>query len=206
LPSKEKMPHIDFKKLPIPHESHLELCPVCGSGAELWQYSDSVESPTRKLVRCTNYDGFGPQVREVFEGCLLCLPPHEFYKATVHEAVTYWNEYALALAALRKDRMNDGKANAKDSDTVEVLAKVNVAYLDEFLAALCGFDRSTFGELSFSALEDKNAHNQLYLFFNWISFEKAREFWNSQIGQDHVRSWKSVVEPNFSYLAYQFRA
>ena len=200
------MSHIDFKELPIPRESHLDLCPVCGSDAELWQHSESVESPTRKFVRCTNYGGFGPQDREVYEGCLLSMPPHEFYKATVHEAVKYWNQYALALTALRKDRMNDGIANAKNSNTVEVLAKVNVAYLDEFLAALCGFDRSTFGELSFSALEDEDAHNQMYLVFNWISFEKAREFWNSPTGQDHIRSWESVVEPEFSYLACKFRA
>lgn len=199
------MSHIEFKELQIPRESHLEPCPVCGSEAELWQHSESMESLTRKFVRCTNYDGFGPQAHEVFEGCLLCMPPHEFYKPTVHEAVNYWNEYALALKAQRKDRINDGIANAKDSGMVEVLTKVNVAYLDEFLAALCGFDRSTFGELSFSALEDKDAHNQVYLFFNWISFEKAQEFWNSPAGQDHIRSWKSVVEPKLAYLTCKFR-
>ncbi len=101
------MPHIDFKKLPIPEKAHLERCPVCGHSAELWQHSDSVESPTRKFVRCTKYDGFGPQERGVFEGCLLCLPPREFYKETIHEAVNYWNEYALALLALRHDHNSE---------------------------------------------------------------------------------------------------
>lgn len=115
------MSHTDVKELQIPSESHLESCPVCGSDAELWQYSESMESPTSKFARCTNYVGFGPQYREAYEGCLLFMPPREFYKATVHEAVKYWNEYALALTALRKDRMNDGIANTKDSDTVEVL-------------------------------------------------------------------------------------
>lgn len=194
------MSHAEFKPLPIPDESHLEPCPVCGSDAELWQHSESVESRTRKFVRCTNYDGFGPQDLDVFQGYLLSLPPHEFYNATVHEAVQYWNAYAVALTARRHDRMHDGIAKAKKSNVVKVLAKVNVAYLDEFLEALCGFDRSTFGELSFKALEDEDAHNNVYLFFNWISFEKAREFWSSPIGRDHIRSWKSVIEPVFSYV------
>ncbi len=110
------MSHTEFKKLAIPHESHLELCPVCGSVAELWQHSESMESATRKFVRCTNYDGFGPQYREAYEGCLLCMPTSEFYKATIHEAVNYWNEYALALTAQRNGRTSDGIAGAKDSD------------------------------------------------------------------------------------------
>lgn len=109
------MSHTEYKELEVPHESHLERCPVCGSDAELWQYSESMESVARKFVRCTHYDGFGPQYREAYEACLLFMPPREFYKATMHEAVNYWNEYALALIALRNERLNDGNANAKDS-------------------------------------------------------------------------------------------
>jgi hypothetical protein len=193
------MSHTESNEFPIPHESHLEACPVCGSDAELWQFSKSLDSPTTKFVRCANYGGFGPQDRDVSEGCLLFMPPREFYKATMHEAAQYWNEYALALTALRRDRTRIG-IELKESNLVKVLAKVNVAYLDEFLAALCGFDRSTFGELSFKALEDDDAHNQVYLFFNWISFEKARAFWSSPVGKDHIRSWNSVDEPDFSYV------
>ena len=109
------MSHTEFKKLVIPHESHLALCAVCGSVAELWQHSESMKSATSKFVRCTNYDGFGPQYREAYEGCLLCMPTSEFYKATIHEAVNYWNEYALALTAQRNGRMN-GIAGAQNSD------------------------------------------------------------------------------------------
>lgn len=98
------MLHQEFKKVAIPDGARLESCPVCGSDAELMQHSESDTAPTRRVVWCTNGDGFGPQDREVFEGCLLCLPPHEFYKATIHEAVQYWNEYAQALTALRHDR------------------------------------------------------------------------------------------------------
>jgi hypothetical protein len=108
------MPHAEYTKLPIPSGAHLEPCPVCGSQAELLQHSESETAPTRKVVWCSNYDGFGPQDREVYEGCLLFMPPHEFYKATIHEAVQYWNEYALALTALRHERMRDGIPSAHD--------------------------------------------------------------------------------------------
>jgi len=96
------MPHVELKECPIPHGTHLEPCPVCGSDAELWQWSESLDSTTKKFVRCANYEAFGPQEREVNEGCLLFMPPHEFYRATVHEATRYWNEYALALPSLRQ--------------------------------------------------------------------------------------------------------
>ena len=101
------MQHLEYKRLPIPVGAQLEPCPVCGSAAELLQHSESEAAPTRKAVWCTNGDGFGPQDREVYEGCLLYMPPHEFYKATIHEAVQYWNEYASALKALRRDRTSD---------------------------------------------------------------------------------------------------
>lgn len=58
----------------------------------------------------------------------------------------------------------------------KVLAKANVAYPDEFLAVLAGFDRKPYGELSFAADIDDNAHNQVYVTFNWNTLREARKF------------------------------
>ena len=45
-------------------------------------------------------------------GCLLYLPPQPFYRATIREAVRYWNDYAKALEKLRR---------AKHWETAKVL-------------------------------------------------------------------------------------
>ena len=49
---------------------------------------------------CSNGEPFLPQ-DGLFDGCLLNLPPKNFYKPTVREAVKYWNDYASALMAMR---------------------------------------------------------------------------------------------------------
>jgi hypothetical protein len=79
----------------------LDLCPVCGSAASLWQYSTSETAPRKLLVCCTNGEPIGPQDGLVGEGCLLYLPPNNFYRETIRDAVRYWNEFAKALTALR---------------------------------------------------------------------------------------------------------
>jgi hypothetical protein len=79
----------------------LAPCPVCGSAASLWQYSTSETAPRKLLVCCTNGEPIGPQDGLVGEGCLLYLPPNNFYRETIRDAVRYWNEFAKALTALR---------------------------------------------------------------------------------------------------------
>lgn len=94
--------HDEYKKLDTPEG--LEVCPCCGSVAELWKYSKSVSAPTSKAICCTNGEKFGPQDGMVNEGCLLYMPPDGFYRATVRDAVKYWNEYAKALTSQQRAR------------------------------------------------------------------------------------------------------
>jgi len=101
-------PHDDYKSLDFPPGVHVAACPVCGAAGSLWQYSESERDETTKAVCCVTGEAFGPQDGMVNEGCLLYLPPSSFYRATVREAIKYWNEYAKSLTAIR--RANNWKA------------------------------------------------------------------------------------------------
>lgn len=82
----------------------VQPCPVCGADAQVYTY-DSVNGPVQKLVACTTGGGFGPQDGDtIHPGCLLFMPPIDFYHATIREAVKYWNEYARCLSAIRRKR------------------------------------------------------------------------------------------------------
>lgn len=92
----------EYKRLEIPAGVTLRPCPACGADAELWQYSKSETSPTNKIGMCSNGTAIGPQQGLVHEGCLLFMPPDEFYQATIREAVKFWNEYARALEIIQR--------------------------------------------------------------------------------------------------------
>lgn len=95
--------HDDYKPLEVPTPGpSLYDCPVCGSKASLWQYSKSETTATTKAVMCTMGDAFGPQDAIVNEGCLLYMPPRVFYKATIRDAIKYWNAYAVSLMKLQR--------------------------------------------------------------------------------------------------------
>jgi hypothetical protein len=100
--------HDDYKQLSTPDGVTLERCPVCGSEAALWQYSESETDPRQLLVCCSHGDMIGPQDHLVGGGCLLYLPPQGFYRETIRDAVRYWNEFAKALSAFR--RQNNWRA------------------------------------------------------------------------------------------------
>jgi hypothetical protein len=53
---------------------------------------------------CTTNGGDeeGPRSGLVNSGCLLHMPPNDFYQPTRREAVAYWNAHALWLIAQRK--------------------------------------------------------------------------------------------------------
>ena len=115
------MSHNEFKKLDTPGGVHLEPCPVCASEGELWRRSDSPSSPTETAVCCSNGDVIGPQAGEVNTGCLLFMPPDDFYRGTMRDAVKYWNEYAKALGAQQRARrwelarvLRDGRAPVQE--------------------------------------------------------------------------------------------
>ena len=82
----------------------------------------------------------------------------------------------------------------------KVLAKANVAYPDEFLAALTAIDRKPYGELNFAVDIDDNVHNHVYVTFNWNTLRNARTFWSSKTGLAHIAAWHSVSAPEFVYL------
>ena len=98
------MAHEMYKQLPVP-EAHIECCPVCGGAPSLWQFSQAPDDPVQRLVACEHSDSIGPQDGMVMDGCLLYMPPNDFYRPTEREAIRYWNEFAKALTALqRKNR------------------------------------------------------------------------------------------------------
>ena len=95
----------EYKKAELPAGAYLAPCPVCGADAELWQYSkDFKNGPIEKAVMCSNGERFGPQDGATNEGCLLYMPPQDFYRGRVVEAVKFWNEYANVLNSQRRGR------------------------------------------------------------------------------------------------------
>lgn len=95
-----------YKKADLPGGGVVIVpCPVCGADAEVWQYStDFKNGPIDKVVMCTNGDKFGPQDGLMNEGCLLYMPPQDFYRGRIVEAVKFWNDYAQALNEQRRRR------------------------------------------------------------------------------------------------------
>lgn len=94
--------HEDYKRLEFVAGTHVEPCPVCASAGELWQFSTDDSGPTSKAVMCENGTSFGPQTNTAAAGCLLFMPPDDFYRATIREAVKYWNDYAVALLKIQR--------------------------------------------------------------------------------------------------------
>jgi hypothetical protein len=97
-------PHDDYKRVEFAPGQHVEPCPVCAADAELWQYSVSETAPTTKVVMCSHGDDLGPRDALAFSGCLLYMPPNDFYKATARDAVKFWNEFAKTVGVVRRKR------------------------------------------------------------------------------------------------------
>jgi hypothetical protein len=93
----------------------IEPCPICGADAELWEYSDDFENAAvTKVVMCTNADRIGPQVGGLNDGCMLYMPPEEFYHPRIVAAVDYWNSYAVAIGIQRRKRNWDRSSALRD--------------------------------------------------------------------------------------------
>lgn len=106
----------EYTQLAIPPEKVIEPCPVCGSDATLWQYISEEDGNAQKVVMCAHGDAIGPQDAGVLWGCLLYMPPNDFYAATIREAISHWNEFAKALNALRRqNNWNRHRALRKES-------------------------------------------------------------------------------------------
>ena len=79
-----------------------DACPCCGDKASVWEYIESPNHPVTRVVMCDNDNGIGRRDSLMHSGCLLQMPPNDFYQPTGREAVRYWNEYARALTAVRR--------------------------------------------------------------------------------------------------------
>lgn len=91
----------DYRPMEPPPAEAVARCPCCGSSARVWEYTDKPGAPVERVVMCDHEGGIGPRDALVYEGCLLQMPPQDFYRGTGREAVRYWNEYAQALVAER---------------------------------------------------------------------------------------------------------
>ena len=94
--------HEEFKLISTPEGTTLAPCPVCGTSSELWRRSESPSAPSHVAVCCANGESIGPQNALMSEGCLLFMPPEDFYRSTIREAVQYWTEFASALQILQR--------------------------------------------------------------------------------------------------------
>jgi len=94
--------HEEYVKAVLPDGSPDILnCPCCASKANLFQFSETPTSPSSRVVMCSYSFGIGAQESAVNEGCLLYLPPEDFYQATAKAAIAYWNNFAAGLVNLR---------------------------------------------------------------------------------------------------------
>lgn len=79
-------------------------CPVCDHPApQLWRYASKPDEPLQFAVMCSrDPDAEGGALGRdglVRRGCLLYMPPDDFYRATRREAVAYWLRHEAALRA-----------------------------------------------------------------------------------------------------------
>lgn len=91
-----------FTKLEIPAGKVIAECPCCSSDGELYQFQKDKDGPASKVVMCANGTAFGPQSGVANEGCPLYMPGDDHYRATIREAIAYWNDYSKELQAIRR--------------------------------------------------------------------------------------------------------
>ena len=100
------MAHEEYRKM-IPPPAELPYqCPCCGCpDVVVWEHSETPESIVTRVVTCESKDVIGPRGVEDGgfgeRGCLLFMPPRDFYRPTGREAVRYWNKYAAALLDIK---------------------------------------------------------------------------------------------------------
>lgn len=92
----------DYYLMEPPPAEPVESCPCCGSSARVWVYAEDPTMPVTRVVMCDHSGSIGPRDALVYEGCMLQMPPDDFYRETGRDAVRYWNEYAKALTATQR--------------------------------------------------------------------------------------------------------
>lgn len=106
-------------ELPVP-------CPCCGSGVRVWELVPK-DGPVTRVVMCENVGGIGPRDAMMHGGCLLHMPPDDFYHGTGRDAVRYWNDYAKALLAVR-DRLPPNIPFSRNMTDHELARSAELAY------------------------------------------------------------------------------
>jgi len=96
----------DYYLMEPPPAEPVAACPCCGSSARVWVYAEDLDMPVTRVVMCDHSGDIGPRDSLVYEGCLLQMPPDDFYRETGRDAVRYWNEYAKALLARARSMWN----------------------------------------------------------------------------------------------------
>lgn len=92
----------EYKLMEPPPAEPLEACPCCGSSARVWEYVEKNGGPVVRVAMCDHEGSIGPRDALVYEGCLLQMPPDDFYRGTGRDAARYWNDYAKALTAAQR--------------------------------------------------------------------------------------------------------
>lgn len=76
----------------------VEPCCVCGSKPQVWRYNDTWDCST--VAVCCSIAEDASESDSPFT-CVLYLPPKEFYRPRIVEAVEHWNAYQRACVAMR---------------------------------------------------------------------------------------------------------
>lgn len=83
--------------------SETVTCSVCGSAPALWQYKEKGGSFS-KVVMCVNGESVIDPNDVLDDGCVMYMPPMNFYKATRREAIKHWNLWHTAMREQRQAR------------------------------------------------------------------------------------------------------
>lgn len=84
-------------------DATIESCPICGSQAKLWRFSEDMDSAVFHVVMCSHDGAIGSRDAIAYDGCLLVTPPNDFYRPRKIEAINYWNDYAIDLHRIRSN-------------------------------------------------------------------------------------------------------
>ena len=84
----------DYYLMEPPPAEPVEACPCCGSSARVWVYAEDPTMPVTRVVMCDHSGSIGPRDALVYEGCLLQMPPDDFYRETGREAVQLFRRLA----------------------------------------------------------------------------------------------------------------
>lgn len=121
----------DYSLMEPPPAEPVRPCPCCGAQARVWQYAENPSTPVTRVVMCDTQNDVGPRDSGVNSGCLLSMPPDDFYRARGADAVRYWNEFAEALCALqRANRWETHRALRGDASEAKGEARTDTQRLD----------------------------------------------------------------------------